>query len=333
MKTAIIMPVLNPDEKTTGFADELVAAGFEKIIVINDGSAPEYDRYFNQINEYPQVTLLTHEVNKGKGAALKTAFSYLAENEKDIDGAVTVDGDGQHTVKCIKGCLEKFEEHPDSVIIGGRNFNESNIPARSRIGNKLSAVFYRFAVGIKLNDTQTGLRVVPASCFEDFAVLKGDRYEYETNMLIAIANKKIPYYEVPIATIYIDDNASSHFNAVKDSLRIVGTVGRYLIKFIASSIGCWLLDLGLYALLAFLLADSGMPDSTQVLVCTVAARIVSSFTNFMVNRNGVFKSKDKSGGAVVRYYVLAVCQVAASYGLVYLFTFLFNATEAGQLAI
>ena len=212
MNYAVILPVLNPDEKFTNFVQELVRSGFETIVVVNDGSSSDYDHFYDDAAKNPQVIVLKHEVNRGKGAALKTAFAYLADNRVDIDAAITCDGDGQHSVASMKDCLNAYEEHEGYVIIGGRDFDDKNIPSRSRFGNKVSSFVYKFACGIKLKDTQTGLRVIPARCFESFSALKGDRYEYETNMLIEIVNRQIPYLEIPIETIYIDDNASSHFN-------------------------------------------------------------------------------------------------------------------------
>ena len=319
MKPAVILPVLNPDEKFTNFVRNLIESGFEDIVVVNDGSSADYDHFYDEAAENPQVIVLKHEVNKGKGAALKTAFGYLADNRIDIDVAITCDGDGQHSVDSMKGCLQAYEEHPDSVIIGGRDFDDKNIPARSRFGNKVSSFVYKFACGIKLKDTQTGLRVIPARCFESFSKLKGDRYEYETNMLIEIVNRNIPYYEIPIETIYIDDNASSHFNPLKDSLKIYGVILRYFIKFIISSIASWVVDIGVYAILEFAL-QKHMDLGTRVLICTIASRVISSIFNYILNRNGVFKSVDNVRSTAVKYYILAICQMGASYGLVYFFT-------------
>jgi len=341
MKIAIIMPVLNPDEKMMTFLDSLLTAGFQDIIIVNDGSKEETVHYFEEADVHEQVTVLTHKVNKGKGAALKTAFSYLAKERPDISGAVTVDGDGQHNIQCSNNCLEKFTECPDSVVLGGRDFTKADIPARSKFGNRVSSVIYRYAVGIKLNDTQTGLRVIPAEHFETFAQIKGERYEYETNMLITIANKKIPYYEVPIETIYIDDNASSHFNPIKDSVKIYVVVLKYFFKFILTSLTSWVVDIGVYWILLSILGAvwnlrDTVSESTSlavallkhtwnhhiaaVLIATLVARVISASVNFMLNRKVVFKDADNVGATARRYFILAVCQVILSFILVDLLT-------------
>ncbi|MBR6349792.1 MAG: bifunctional glycosyltransferase family 2/GtrA family protein [Lachnospiraceae bacterium] len=316
MKTAIIIPVLNPDEKMTAFIDSLVSSGLEDIIIVNDGSKEDTLHFFDEAKVHPGVTVLTHEVNKGKGRALKTAFGYLAENRKDIDCAVTADADGQHNVDSIRRCLDAFEQHPACVIIGGRNFSEANIPARSRFGNKVSSVVYRLACGIKLKDTQTGLRIIPAAWFDEFTRVSGERYEYETNMLIALVNKGIPYMEVPIETIYIDDNASSHFNPIKDSIKIYAVILKYFIKFLASSLASWLVDIGVYTL-AVAIFENKVDDNTMEIIATVSSRVISSIVNYIINRKVVFKATDNAAQTTWRYFLLALCQMAVSYGLVY----------------
>ena len=337
MKTAVVLPVLNPDEKFAAFVEKLVASGYETILAINDGSAEEYVHYFDEAALHPQVTVLVHEVNKGKGAALKTAFRYLHDQMPEIDAAITCDGDGQHTVESMQACLDAFEAHPGSVIIGGRDFNSVNIPARSRFGNKISSVIYRFACGIRLKDTQTGLRVIPADCFESFSQLAGDRYEYETHMLIEIVNRNVPYYEVPIETIYIDDNESSHFNPLKDSFRIYKVVLKYFFKFILSSISSWVVDIGVYwitiaicghvwhlkdsiteasSLAGAILNHSWNLNIAAVLIATLTSRVTSSIVNFIINRKVVFKDVSNVRKTASKYFTLAVCQMILSFLLV-----------------
>ncbi len=316
METAIVIPVLNPDKKTTDFVGTLINAGFKNILVVDDGSGPAYSERFDMIRAHGECTVLVHEANKGKGAALKTAFAYLHGNRPDIDVCVTADGDGQHDVDSINKCLEKYTENTDAVIFGGRDFSGQDIPAKSRFGNRLSKVVYRFACGIKINDTQTGLRVIPAKYFERFSKLKGDRYEYETSMILDIANGKLPYAEVPIKTIYIDDNASTHFNAVKDSIKIYVIVLKNLIKFLINSLACFLVDEGLFYVFLTAFAGGAMSDSARTYVAVVCSRILSSILNFFLNRKTVFNSQGSLGKTMAKYYILAVCQMGVMMLLV-----------------
>lgn len=320
MNYSIIIPVLNPDSKTTDFVDALINAGLGHIVVVDDGSKEETQKYFKEISEKPGCTVLVHEVNRGKGAALKTAFKYLHDECPDIDAAITADGDGQHNIDCINACIKSYEEAPQSVIFGGRDFDVANIPARSRFGNKISSVVYRFACGIKLNDTQTGLRIIPKACFEKFSTLKGDRYEYETNMIMNIASDHIPYKEVPIETIYINENETSHFNPIKDSAKIYVVVLKNVFKFLLNSGICWVVDEGLaWLFLSVILMGASLSLGTRTMLSMLFARIISSLLNFALNRRTVFRSTESVFKTAVRYYILAACILAISICLVELF--------------
>lgn len=341
MNVAVILPVLNPDEKFAAFVKKLLEADYQTIVVVNDGSAQEYVHYFDEAAQDRRVTVLTHEVNKGKGAGLKTAFRYLCENRPDVEAAITCDGDGQHTTESMQRCLDVFSEYPDTVVIGGRDFSDKNIPWRSRFGNNVSSFVFRFACGIRLKDTQTGLRVVPAGCFQQFSELKGDRYEYETQMLIEIVNRKIPYVEVPIETIYIDDNESSHFNVFRDSAKIYAVVLKYFFKFMMSSLASWVVDIGVYwltiaicenawnlresivdssSLAAALIHQSWNLNIAAVLIATLTSRVTSSIVNFIINRKVVFQDVSNVRKTATKYFTLALCQMIASFLLVDLIT-------------
>ena len=96
-RISVVLPSLDPDEKLVAVVDGLLQYGFTDIILVNDGSKAENLHYFTDLAaQHPEITLLHHEVNKGKGAALKNAFRYFLENRPDGLGVVTVDGDNQH---------------------------------------------------------------------------------------------------------------------------------------------------------------------------------------------------------------------------------------------
>ena len=162
MKISVILPSLNPDEKLMLVVNGLIKEGFEDIIIVNDGSDEAHMQPFKEASTHKEVTILIHEVNKGKGRALKTAYEYCIANRPDIEGVVTVDGDNQHRPEDIRKCCEKMIENPDCVVLGCRDFSEKNVPAKSRFGNNVTKGVFRFACGIKISDTQTGLRAIPA---------------------------------------------------------------------------------------------------------------------------------------------------------------------------
>lgn len=311
MKTTVIVPSLNPDEKMVNTVKNILAEGFDDIIVVNDGSAPEYVARFAEVETLPGVTVLTHEVNRGKGRAMKTAFEYVLANRKDILGVITVDADGQHLPKDMRACVQAMEAHPDKVILGVRDFSQPQVPFKSKAGNNITKAVFRFACGIKISDTQTGLRAIPYQHLPVMIGIEGDRYEYETNQLLVMKKQGIGFDEVVIDTVYIDDNASSHFHPFRDSMRIYMTI----FKFIGSSLASFLVDFLIFTILNLLIGDS-MEDTTRIAVATVGARVVSSIFNYTLNRKVVFKSDADVKKSLVKYFLLAICQVTVSFLLV-----------------
>ena len=113
---AVVLPSLDPDAKFSGVVSGLVESGFRNIVIVDDGSDTEHQQWFAMAEEYPQCTVLHHGVNKGKGRALKTAFSYVLENIPDAEGVITIDGDGQHLLKDIIACGGGFS-HSDQTSL------------------------------------------------------------------------------------------------------------------------------------------------------------------------------------------------------------------------
>lgn len=211
MNNLIIIPSLNPDKKLINVIKELKENNLNNIIVIDDGSKDL--KVLNKLD----VPVIHHEVNKGKGAAIKTALKEYSNYYKKIDGFITVDDDGQHGTKDIVNISNKLN---DNVIFGVRNFKGKDVPFRSKFGNKFSSIYFYITKGIKLNDTQTGLRAFPVKYKDLLLSVDGDRFEYEMNVLNKLADNKITIDTVSIETIYENKNKGSRFNGLKDSLRI-----------------------------------------------------------------------------------------------------------------
>lgn len=218
--TAIVLPSLDPDQKFAAVVKGLVEDGFEHIIIVDDGSDEAHQRWFDEAEQYPSCTVIHHGVNKGKGRALKTAFAHVRRTLPELDGVITIDGDGQHLLADIVACGERMLAERDKVVLGCRDFDLPGVPPRSVAGNKTTSRLFRLLYGIRLSDTQTGLRAIPRSCLPLFEQVEGERFEYETNMLLAMKRAGIPLLEQPIATVYDEEDYSSHYNAVKDSWRI-----------------------------------------------------------------------------------------------------------------
>ena len=310
---SVVLPSLDPDEKLLAVVDGLLGAGFTDIILINDGSKKENLHYFETAATHPEVTLLHHEVNRGKGAALKTAFTWFLKNRPDALGVVTVDGDNQHHPDDTKACSEQMLRSR-KVVLGCRDFSLSHVPKRSKFGNNMTCGIFKLMVGMTISDTQTGLRAIPTDAVKAFCDVKGDRFEYETNMLLAMKEQGIAFEEVKIRTVYIEENKSSHFRAVRDSVRIYKLILAHFFRYTLSSMASAVVDTGLFACLSWMLSNLVKEPLLSILPA-VGARIVSSLLNFFLNKNMVFRSKVSTQQALLRYYLLAVPQMLLQAGL------------------
>ena len=306
---AVVLPSLDPDSKFTGVVNGLIDSGFKRIVIVDDGSDEAHQQPFAEADKHDECHVIHHGVNKGKGRALKTAFSYILENFPDVNGAVTIDGDGQHLTEDIIRCCEVMLENGDKVVLGCRDFDAPGVPPRSVAGNKSTSRLFKILFGIKLSDTQTGLRAIPAQYLEAFTRIKGERFEYETNMLLQMHSMKIGFIEQPIATVYDSEDYSSHYNAFKDSFKVAKIMFAYMLttssfRYVVSSVLSWLVDNGLTYALYFVMGIYALPQ--------ILARIVSSFFNFNMNRSYVFGKKGDYFREMLRYYCLCIPQTAIS---------------------
>ena len=299
----ILIPAYKPVyEQMIPFVRELKES-FDRIVCVDDGGGEQYKNVFEECERLGCV-VLTHEVNRGKGAALRTGFDYINKEPGGAHGVVTADCDGQHTVSDIKKVTEALFEHPEDMIIGGRRFDK-NVPFRSKAGNTFTRLLYKLATGISIYDTQTGLRGFPMSLLPELIKLEGDRYEYEMNMLLKLRDWGVSPYEVTIATIYLNENKGSHFNALRDGLRI----GARILKYTAGSILSFLIDWIIFLLL-MKLAFSGAGENVRYALSFGIARVCSSTFNYMYNRLAVFGGKNYERGATAKYFALVIVVMA-----------------------
>lgn len=302
LETVIIIPAFRPDRKLTCLIQELVEAGFRRIVVVDDGSGEEYEELFGQAQAFGCLTA-RHEKNRGKGAALKTALA-AAVSKWGGQGCITADADGQHLVKDIQRVAEALAQEPDALVLGVRNFDGENVPPRSRFGNRVTSVFFRLISGVACPDTQTGLRGIPANLLDLALTEEGERYEYEMNFLMDAA-KKVPFRMVSIETVYEEKNCASHFRPVADSLRVYGRFVRFGLASLAGSA----VDCLLFEILTLVLA---LGETEKIVLSTAIARICSGSVNFFLNRHFSFKSRMPVGREIFRYLLLFTGQMTAS---------------------
>lgn len=303
MTMIVLIPAYEPGAHLEPLVVALLAADPDlEVVVVDDGSGPAFAPVFDGVRA-AGAAVLHHERNRGKGAALKTGLAHVLEQHPG-DDAVTADADGQHTVTDILRIADALRADAGAdrraIVLGCRAFS-GEVPLRSRAGNAFARGLFRLAAGWRLSDTQTGLRGIPATAVAWMREQPGERFEYEQNVLLRCRRAGLATRELPIATVYLEHNASSHFRPVADSLRIVLP----LALFAGSSLLAFLIDT--VALLVLTALTGWLVPSI------VAARVLSATVNFTVNRRLVFRP---GGGPLVRqvlrYAVLAGALLASN---------------------
>ncbi|MDX2150138.1 MAG: bifunctional glycosyltransferase family 2/GtrA family protein [Bryobacteraceae bacterium] len=291
------IPAYRPGPALAVLVRQLVE--FHPVVVVDDGSGEAYGAVFADLRG---ATVLRHSVNRGKGAALKTAFQHLRE-QGGVDGVVTADADGQHRVEDIREVAAALERERDALILGARGF-DGRVPLRSRIGNGLTRTVMRFVLGRRLRDTQTGLRGIPAELLEELVRLPSNGYEYELDMLVAAKHHRTRVVEVGIATIYEEGNPSSHFNPLFDSLKIYFV----LLRFSFISLLTALVDNAVFY--------AAWRSTGDVLQSQVTGRAVAIAFNYLAARRAVFLSREPHTSTLPRYLLLVLLSGTVSYALI-----------------
>ena len=313
-----LIPAFEPDAILLSLTAELKEKGFD-IVVVDDGSGEAYAEIFEEVSQ--DAAVLTHSVNRGKGAALKTGMSYIhrymayTESQLTANGSVsisgrdavivTVDADGQHLPDDVLRVARISEQRAGALVLGSRALRE-NVPARSRFGNTVTRHVYSMATGAQVHDTQTGLRAFRRSMIPRLLSIKGERYEYEINMLMELAAEGVPIIEEEIETVYEDGNRGSHFSTIRDSFRIY----KEILKFSASSLVSFAIDYLLYAVLLAATGYAGLANG--LVISNIGARVVSASANYTMNRRMVFKSRTGVAESAVQYAVLAAFILAGN---------------------
>ena len=319
--TCVLIAAYKPEDSCLRTIKELIDAGFLHIIVVNDGSGQEFTPLFEVIDKMQEVVVLHHAINQGKGRALKTAFHYILNDRHSIQKIITVDADGQHRTNDVCALYQaSFEQN--GMLLGVRNFDQKDIPLRSRFGNKLTRNLFRYTTGIGITDTQTGLRLFSRKQLPWLLSIKGEVFDYELNMLAESKDASIDIHEIEIDTVYVNHNKSSHFQPIKSSLQIY----KIFIKFAVSGLASFGLDMALFGLFIWLWKDDA--PELYIVFATILARIISATFNYSINRKKVFEKGDER--SFIKYMILAAAIMTLSACLVHGLFFL---TGRGELVI
>ena len=212
---AVLTPAYEPEKQLVELVRRLKEAGFE-VVVVDDGSGPAYKEIFDAVRQ--DACVVVHEKNRGKGAALKTGMAYIQENMPHAEHFITCDADGQHRVEDVIRVSQQLQAGHKFVLTMRKL--KKDIPLRSKVGNDMSRVVYTLLTKRYLSDNQSGLRGFDRSHIKWMLKVERDKYDYEMNVLYYAAKKSIRIHTILIDAIYIDNNQSSHFQPVKDTVRI-----------------------------------------------------------------------------------------------------------------
>ena len=326
----LIIPALNPEKSFVGLAKQMTKY-FTDIIVVDDGSTQETKVIFQELKAVlgKRLHLLTHEINLGKGEAIKTAVRYYKSSSlcERYCGVLTADCDGQHLPEdCMKVDKALGKNHEKALHIGYRDLSSGLMPLRSKFGNKSTVWLFSMLYGIKLKDTQSGLRAFSGDILDWLISVKGSRFEYEMNVLIESKNAGVCIYETPITTRY-EINHKSHFRTGRDSLKVLKVLFAGLYKFMLAALAAAGVDLGGFALIYYVLCPESMDVATALLLSTVISRLLSSLVNFLFNRYVTFGGKAVARSSILKYYALWLVQMGGSYAAVLGLTTLFGGAE------
>jgi uncharacterized protein (DUF2062 family) len=219
---AIVAPTFNNSDTLADVLNRIAQLGLPTIVV-NDGST---DRTGAVLESFPAIHGRTHPANRGKAAAIRTGAEAAAE--MGFTHIVTIDTDGQHDPQDIPVLLEQARQLPQSLILGRRARRIAGYPMLNRAGRWISNGLVWLECGLRLDDTQCGLRVYPLSLITE-AQSTASRYGFETEILTLAAWTGVPIVQMDIRCRYdLDDGRISHFQPWRDSLRAVRMHGRLL---------------------------------------------------------------------------------------------------------
>ena len=316
--SVLLIPALNPEENFITYVQSLMSCGFERIIIVNDGSSDNKRHIFDALERLSQngkrVDVLVHAVNLGKGRALKYGFNFYMVHMNDFyansSGLITVDSDGQHTADDVSRMDEALGGQRRTIVLGCRDFSQADVPWKSRFGNQCTCGIFRLLFGKKITDTQTGLRAFSADVLPEIISLFGERFEYETNALIACIRKGIAIKQISIQTIYEDQNRKTHFHPLRDSLQIYAVIFSVFFRYSLASMSSFALD---FCLFWALYRSLPLEPATRIWTSTALARLVSSIYNYLINKNFVFRLNGLSRkNTIAPYMLLCVAAMCVS---------------------
>jgi glycosyltransferase involved in cell wall biosynthesis len=209
----VVIPTYNNDSTIQKVVDDVLSYDI-KVIVVDDG----YDKPVEEIlDKNPNLIVLRHPINKGKGQAILTGARKV--KELGYNYFVSLDGDGQHLASQIEKIINACSGE-NQIIIGARNFEIDNVPNGSRFGRWFSNFWATWDTEQEIEDSLSGFRLYPTSILD--LDIKTSRFDWEMEVLVKHSWKKRLIKEVTIECYYPSaEERVSHFKNFWDTAAIV----------------------------------------------------------------------------------------------------------------
>lgn len=218
---AAIIPAFNPQQSFILFVQKLFTLKIAKVIIVDDGSDEKYDAIFKELAMLENCHVIHHDQNYGKGRSLKTAFTYMLANREHYQGVIILGAHGQHTLQDVKLVLTMTKVFSEGIVLGVRNFNSPDSTLSTYWGNWVTSLFFEALYHRKLLDTQTGLRYISMKELPWLLEVKGEHFDYDTNMLVAALKRKCPIFEVEIGTLRLKKNSVIQYDEITNARKII----------------------------------------------------------------------------------------------------------------
>ncbi len=215
-RVAVLIPAFNAARTV----EPVIRAAIQQnpnVTVIDDGSVDGTGDVARRAGAH----VLAHEVNRGKGAALKTGFKWACA--EGYDGVITLDADGQHLPAEIPKFIDCHEKTGGDLIIGGRAHLFGQMIPRRRAANRFSAWTIAFASGTDITDAQSGYRFYSTRLLRDLR-LRSDGFAMESEVIVRAGRGGFRVLTTPIDLGFVDGQSTSHYKPIKDTVRIAAVV-------------------------------------------------------------------------------------------------------------
>ena len=330
--SAVLIPVYNPPENLGDYIDELQEAGFDTVILVDDGSESDHKQPFFRAEESGCI-ILHHKKNRGKGAALRTGLKYYRDVlQGQYDGVVTVHASGSCRVEDVLRMADALREEKangtEKLVLGSRDLDSPNARVASRRGNRLSSWFIKWLFDIDLQDTLTGIRGIPDGKVSKCLIYGQNDYTYETAVLLGFEEEG--FIEVRVDVPPANEESESHYRIFADTIRIYLLIFKKLMKFGAISIVAAVIDLILFWIFSTFVFTG---KSFDLVYATLLARAFSATFNYFASRRYVFEKQGGKVSSLGQFLALTAAQCLLSAFAVHWLGKLFGSGVVGAKAV